>query len=411
VRLRRANAPVVTAEEEITLDYSRGGRSPIKVKLANPVAIAVANKPQPWGYFQFPIISREPDDAISVKWSMKQDSVVGYGKAAGAVSAVSRDRGRTWEPYRWQAPGSIQTETGDVYLPNGDRLQIATPEAIKTDTLNLPPPVGSTLDVYTKTKRLFYPLSELPPAVQGVFFKRSPKGTTDAIVEHAKLEDPRGLRDSVAGLMPIVWWGDLHLAPDDSIIAGTYPGYASRADGSVDPFMAASFYRSTDNGHSWKIQGRIPYQPDLHADPRGAERQGFTEPAFEFLDDGSLLCVMRTTDSTGTGPLYICYSSDLGVTWTKPEVVANSGIMPRLLRLANGVVVLSTGRPGVQLRFCAGGKGRRWTVPLEVLPYKNENDQVTCGYTGLLASGPDRFLLVYSDFKHLDEAKQLRKAH
>jgi len=33
-----------------------------------------------------------------------------------------------------------------------------------------------------------------------------------------------------------------------------------------------------------------------------------------------------------------------------------------------------------------------------------------CGYTALLATGPDRFLLAYSGFKHTTEAGQQRKA-
>ena len=36
--------------------------------------------------------------------------------------------------------------------------------------------------------------------------------------------------------------------------------------------------------------------------------------------------------------------------------------------------------------------------------------QTTCGYTKLYATGPDRFLIVYSDFQHLDEGGQQCKA-
>ena len=77
---------------------------------------------------------------------------------------------------------------------------------------------------------------------------------------------------------------------------------------------------------------------------------------------------------------------------------------------ANGVVVLSSGRPGVQLRFCAEGRGTAWSEPLELLPYANEKEEVSCGYTSLLATGPDRFLIIYSDFKYPTPAGALRKA-
>jgi hypothetical protein len=73
-------------------------------------------------------------------------------------------------------------------------------------------------------------------------------------------------------------------------------------------------------------------------------------------------------------------------------------------------VALSSGRPGVQLRFCADGCGKTWTQPIELMPYTDENDAVSCGYTSLLATGLDRFLIVYSDFKYKDAAGEIRKA-
>jgi hypothetical protein len=52
------------------------------------------------------------------------------------------------------------------------------------------------------------------------------------------------------------------------------------------------------------LQGRLAYQFDAKADPHGAERGDFTEPAFESLKDGSLNAVLRTTDDHGVGPMY-----------------------------------------------------------------------------------------------------------
>ena len=85
-------------------------------------------------------------------------------------------------------------------------------------------------------------------------------------------------------------------------------------------------------------------------------------------------------------------------------------MLPRLLRLKNGVTVLSSGRPGVQVRFSTNRNAETWTDSFEMLPYHNLPDVGSCGYTGLLATGPDRFLLVYSDFRFLNAAKEIRKA-
>jgi len=50
------------------------------------------------------------------------------------------------------------------------------------------------------------------------------------------------------------------------------------------------------------------------------------------------------------------------------------------------------------------------TQPIELMPYIDENDTVSCGYTSLLAMGPDRFLIIYSDFKYKNAAGEIRKA-
>lgn len=113
--------------------------------------------------------------------------------------------------------------------------------------------------------------------------------------------------------------------------------------------------------------------------------------------------------------MYASWSADMGKTWTKPEVIAPNGVLPRLLRLENGIVVISTGRPGVQLLFSKGGvDSKSWTDPIEMLPYDSESHEVqyavSCGYTGMVATGPNRFLLIYSDFKYRNAANQERKA-
>jgi hypothetical protein len=384
-------------------DLRQPGNTTLKVRIGEPVVVAVASRPEKWGFFQFPNLARWEDGTLAAGWSMAADSIVSYGTGASG-SAISKDGGKTWTK-----PAGEKGVTG-LLLPNGDRIQVLTPKAIKTSELRLPKPAGGTGDTYSKAKQTLYRLSELPPEVQGVCLSRIAKGQTKAVSERAILDDPQALRYSLYDLFPIVWWGDLRVARDGSVVAGIYPGYRLRDDGSVDPKGGVFFYRSTDAGRSWKIHGRIPYQPDLATDLRGEERMGYTEPAFEILADGSFLCVARTTDGIGNGPMYASRSQDMGRTWSRPEVIARSGVLPRLLRLGNGVIVLSSGRPGVQLRFCADGGGKMWTEPFELLSYAHEKEQVSCGYTSLLATGPNRFLIIYSDFKYPTPAGEIRKA-
>ena len=163
----------------------------------------------------------------------------------------------------------------------------------------------------------------------------------------------------------------------------------------------------------------------MAVDPNGNRRLalGFTEPTFEILSDSTFLCVMRTEDGYGRGPMYLSRSSDQGATWSQPVAFTPNGVFPGLLQLDNGVLVLVSGRPGVQIRFSLDGKGEKWTDPFEMIPFSDEIDtaesgkkriqliqDISCGYAELLAIGADRFLVIYSDFKYLNKNNEVRKA-
>jgi hypothetical protein len=391
------------AYSDSRFNYLREGKKVFSIHLNEPVVVSVATKPEKWGYFQFPAILRQRDGNLAVKWNLNADAIEAYGSHQFG-SAISKDGGRSWQPEQVKEAGD------DVLLPNGDKINVVTPKPIKVEELQLPQPIGKGMDTYARTAYDFYKLSDLPESRQGVFQNRLKKGAAEWQPEKATLYDPQAARYSFRGLFPVLFWGDIHVANDQSLIAGIYPGFYITENGTVDPKSATFFYRSTDNGHSWKIQGRILYVPDTDLDSVANKRMGFTEPAFEIMADGSFISIARTTDGQGIGPMYESRSNDLGKTWTKPEIITPSGVLPKLLRLDNGVTVLASGRPGVQLRFSNDARGEKWTDALELLPYKNEKDQVSCGYTGLIATGPDRFIIVYSDFNFLNEAKEIRKA-
>lgn len=375
----------------------------LKIKIGDPNVIAIAPKKVGWGYYQFPSLGRWNDGTLTLTYNIAPDAAESYGQPRAAL--VSHDGGRTWQSLtgKWGA--------GGLLLPNGDQISIATPKPYNLTDLNLPKPVGELTSSYGKQKYVMYRLSDLPRKLRTIRISRVSKGAGFAQIEHAWLDDPFALRYSIRSIFPIVWWGNLNLLKDGSILAVVYPGNMLREDGSVDPHWHVFSYRSTDFGRTWKIQGRILYQPDLKADPVGNQRDGFSEPTSIVLDDGSILCILRTTDGVGIGPMYATRSNDMGNTWTKPRVIAPNGVLPRLLKLQNNVLVLSSGRPGVQLRFCVDGKGAKWTEPLDIVPITDSNPHAdTCGYTSILATGPDCFLIAYSHFKHVNEKGEHRKA-
>ena len=144
------------------------------------------------------------------------------------------------------------------------------------------------------------------------------------------------------------------------------------------------------------------------------------------LDSGAIYCVWR---SEGTGkPLCSSTSTDEGVTWTAaeplrgrtavprsrgslspPEPTVPYGVEPKLVKLSNGKLVLSTGRPGVFVWAAEDPPTNGWT-PFNVAVHHNAaypnasfhyaspvpTTQETTSYTGLVSfPGTNDVLLSY----------------
>lgn len=334
-----------------------------------------------WGRWQFPTLEAGPGGRLLLFIHVEQDAAASYGKKR--LVYVSSDRGRSWR----EDPSGAANRPYGLALPNGEWLRTDTVAATPASSVTLPPKLAERVSYQTPFQ--LYRLMEMPPSLRQIFFQRFRQGAWQS--EQQELRDEEALRYSTGGLVPQIWWGDMKRRPDGSIVALTYPYY--HASQLPVPFTSAASYRSDDNGRSWTKVGHILYN---EADRR---RDGFTEPALEILPDGSLLAVLRTTDGHGLGPLYRSRSDDGGKIWSAPEAFTDTGVLPRLLQLKNGILVLSSGRPGVDLRFSSDG-GRSWTEPRRLVPVLDPSrpQADSCGYTSLLPLGKDRFLITYSWF-------------
>jgi hypothetical protein len=391
----------IPAYDKTVVDYKKEGKSVFKVTLEKPVIIDIASKPEGWGYFQFPNISSDLNGNTIVTWSLAEDAVTAYGKGNIGMKK-SIDKGKTWKE------GDKNAIYGGIQIPNGDIISIHTPVAVNVKELDLGEPIYSAKETYGRTMT-FYRYRDIPAELQGIYLKRKTKDNPEWQIEHNVLNDSNLVRQTDSGMFPVVWWGDIKVESDSSLIAVTYP--AIYEEGDSISLSTASAYISYDYGKTWNIRGRIPYHYDPILDKNGNKRTvwAYTEPAFEILEDGTYLTILRTTDGLGNSPMYASISKDKGKTWTQPEAITRAGVLPRLLQLENGTLVMSSGRPGVQLRFSTDGKGLNWTDPFEMLYFKNE-EEVSCGYTGLLPISKNSFLIVYSDFKYLNEKGEMRKA-
>lgn len=386
-----------------TFRVVRDNKTIAVIRISEPMIVSQATSVEKWGFFQFPKIYRNEYGDVVVSWQMAADSPSAYGKDNPGMMKSS-DEGKSWNDidYEWFQKGQYRVE-----YENGDILQVNTPTTKKVkDYTSFPHPVNKEkIAGYD-----FYFESEVPHDLRGVCFMRWNSRLRESSVSYANLDDPGLLRYAINDEMPIVWWGDIK--PIGSfLIAGVYGGYYLNSKGEVLK-GGVTFYKSNKKGEDWSVIGKISYESEDKSNQLFDGSDGFTEPTFEILNNGDFICVMRSGSET---PMYKCYSNDQGVTWTKPEPFTANGVKPHLLLLDNNVLVLTSGRPGVQLRFSIDGDGKLWTVPIEMVTFMDDKGNYSlwgssCGYTSMMPYDDHTFYLVYSDFNTTDKSGQNRKS-
>lgn len=371
---------------------------PFRVEMAPPsLVVEGPREERRWGRYQFPTLHRMADGRLICFVHVEADSAASYGMPQRVF--VSADDGLSWREEREAA-----RQAYGLRLSATEYLVTETPPALAVEELSLPP-VAGTFNSYGSIFSL-YRWNELSADLRRIFFRRFTNGAWSG--ESTVIEDAEAMRYVVGGKFPRIWWGDMEAGANGVLTAITYPHISSQGP----PFrFACASWRSQDRGRTWRLLGRIPYQPSEKDDAKAALRDGFTEPAFTRLKDGSLYAVLRTTDGNGSGPMYAVRSVDGGRSFSKPAVIAPNGVLPRLLRMGNGMLVLASGRPGVQLRFSQSGLAGDWSEPVDVVPPTADKlDVDSCGYTSLQPLDSDTLLIVYSWFRKPDEEGQVRKA-
>lgn len=371
-----------------------------------------------WGHWQFPILSKLRDGRLLLIVQVEDDSILSYGKPGKPF--ISRDSGKTWAPADLHREGLPEAFGAAAFnpvipLPNGDLVAFPAQPNIAKKDIALPAPIATIPESYDRVISYFR-AQDLPRELSVVKMLRLPRGSNKWLEEEAFLDIP----DRVVGCSenegliprPMFPTGSFARADDGSFLF-VAPMRILEPDGSVGAKCSASYcLRSTDNGATWKLQGRVAYNPYFYHDE-------LVEPDLCATANGTLVCVLRTTDNKGLGPMLLTTSHDSGKTWSALRLLENFGVVPRLLTLENGVTVLSYGRPGVRLLFSADGGGRCWEHPTVIMPGPSMDKRIdwysmeaeSCGNnSNLVPLGPDKFLMAYSDFTYKDAPGNLRKA-
>ncbi len=157
---------------------------------------------------------------------------------------------------------------------------------------------------------------------------------------------------------------------------------------------------SEDEGRNWRYLSTV-----AGADAGTDAREGFCEACLVRLEDGDLMCVGRM--GGGRDQLLArAYSSDEGKTWGPIDRLPAWSVLPDIVRLSNGVLVISTGRPGLFLWFSTDPRGQNWQ-PFDVMAHHNavmdKAHHISPGKYGLEAVTREQYYTVHHDFDEPDQ--------
>ena len=324
----------------------------VSIHKGKPFPIAQSVAGHGWGFVSHPDLSRYSDSSLFLNFTVAGD---GGGRAtpedvAGLAPALSLDGGDTWI----LGMNSVSSVAPDVAFANAYTLV----DGKRTMRYGGAPLLSGSFPLawFEDGRLVDGPREvpcELPPSKAGFYF--NPNGVVL----------PNG-----------------HLMLPASGVLGS------------DPKSRVITVVSTNKGDDWSYFSTVA--ESRHA-PWGSE--GPCEPALMLLPSGELLCVMRTGmaqyDETGVNfshKMLLARSKDGGVTWTH-ERMHIPGVMPKLLRMSNGLLVLAFGRPGNNLIFSAD-EGRSWGREVALSPA----DVKTSGYVGVVEVDTNRLFAVYDVF-------------
>ena len=161
--------------------------------------------------------------------------------------------------------------------------------------------------------------------------------------------------------------------------------------GNGRPYSRTYVCESFDDGNEWRYLTTIGY------DHLGSE--GYNEGTLRRLAGGDFIVVMRTgsmvSQITQDNPIMMSRSSDEGRTWTEPWRTGANGAYPNLLVLSDGMLALSSGRPGAFVML-SSDEGVTWTdrTAVDATPYS--------GYTSMVEMAPGVILIVFGTKQSID---------
>jgi len=382
----------------------------MKLKLDEPILVAQGPtlEESGWGPWQFPQLMKNDEGTLFASVNLGPDS---WESTEGQAWFKSFDNGQTWEK-------ALNHEASSAYpkAKNGDGFLSLDGGAYDVD-----PSIFDGIEpvylLYIDDGVPFYwyyKYSDFKPGSirTSVSFARIDAKTKNEEIIHPDVTYDPGLcivrpynKDKV---LANKLFGRLRVAPDGSLWQMSYG--RGMVDGKFCDTFLARYYRSDDNGNSWKLVSTL--------DPR--ENPGsclYCEQDIGWLDEKHAVTTIRANG------MYVGTSDDGGYTWNTPKKIADFGVDPAVCVLKCGAILTTYGRPGFLVRACFDGKGENWEEPIEIIPtsdntYKmNDISQAgnssvwgTCSYSDIVPLSDNEALIVYTDYYVPDEKGIKRKS-
>lgn len=329
---------------------------------------------EPGNYIAWPTIVCASDGELLVVFSGDRDEhVCPYGKNKLIRSS---DQGETWS-----APVIINNsplddrDSGLLQLSNGD-LVMTTFTAITVDQLDyyremltqgISGARWTAQQVDSWERHCSKVMPETRERWKGCWTRRSSDGghTWEPHVESI-VTAPHGPRETADGTLV----------------------YVGTADVAGRPAVVCA--ESRDHARSWQKVGMVAHIDDY------SDRFSLSEPHVIEVDDGGLLCLMRTNDDEAG--LHACRSADGGRSWSMPEPTGMVAFdnPPHLLRLADGRLLCTYGQRQAPFgeRACLSvDEGRTWLVDDQIVLCDAPDTDL--GYPATAEISPGELLSVY----------------
>ncbi|MSO22850.1 MAG: exo-alpha-sialidase [Acidobacteria bacterium] len=357
----------------------------VKVRLGEPTQVT-----QTIGRAYFPTLARFSTGELLALYALTEDS----NSSAAYVSGfqISGDSGKTW----------------------GHRYDII-------------PEFGSTI---------LYPKKEDGSIllIPHIVYQRTPGDTRNFHGLYSQFEE-RGRRIVMepAGLQVLDWPWPVEAVPNkipqtNWVLNLRFDGNAIRMGNRLiapmhgtkkgDRFSTLMAVASEDEGRVWRYLSTIADGGILGAFKERELAEGPNESGMVQLANGELMIVFRTGDGAGWH-LGRAYSGDGALTWSQPDRLPAVGVEPSVVRCQNGIVALTTGRPGIYLWVSTDERAKSWQS-VDIIDHHNRwapdptyrisyttaggttdggrhlhhKDQTT-SYTEIVEVTPNRLLLIY----------------